>query len=248
MMRFRTMNPVFRHASKASAYTSDNAATYSGVVSKSALLLAIMFVFGGISMNRLMYQAQLPPGGIAMLIAAPIVGLICVIVAMTKPTSARTASIIYAVAQGTFLGVISGMYEIIYGNQIVMTALIATGGVFAAMLFLYASGLVRVTHMMRKILFTALLGLLFTSFVMFFLFVFGGFSYEQNLGLIFAIVIISVIVASLFLLVDFDNIERMVSAGVEKHYEWVLSLGLLVTLVWLYIELLRLIAILQRRR
>ncbi len=247
-MRFRTMNPVFRRVSHESAFATEDAASYSGVISKSALLLAIMFFFGALSMNRLIGQAELPPGGIAMLIAAPIIGLICVIVAMTKPQAARIASIIYAVAQGTFLGVISGMYEIIYQNHIVATALVATGGVFAAMLFLYASGLVRVSNMMRKILFTALLGLVITSFVLMLLFAFGGFSYEQNIGLIFAIVVISVIVASLYLLVDFDNIERMVKAGAPKHYEWVLSLGLLVTLVWLYVELLRLIAILQRRR
>ncbi len=246
-MRFRSMNPVIRHQSKMGAYEGEHAATYSGVISKSAFLLAITFMFGGLSMWRLMEHGVIT-GGIAVLIIAPIVAFISVIVAMYKPHLASYFSIVYAICQGTVLGVISGMYELVFQDQIVLTALVATFSVFAGMLFLFSTGLFRVSDMLRKVLFTALLGIIITSLFLMIFRLTGVFTFEQMEGLIFAIVIISVIVASLFLMVDFDRIQQSVQAGVEKHYEWVLSLGLLVTLVWLYIELLRLIALLRNRR
>ncbi len=247
-MGMRSMNPVFRNARQHEGVASEHTATYAGVISKSALLLGLMVFFGGLSMSRLIGQAELPPGGVGMLIAAPIIALICVIVASTSLRLAPTFTIVYAIAQGTFLGVISGFYEIVFGDHIVVTALLATVAVFASMLTLYATGLVRVGNMMRKVLFTALLGLLFTSLLLMMLSLFGAFSYQENLGLIFIICIVAIIVATLFLLVDFDNIQRAVEGGADKRAEWVLSLGLLVTLVWLYIELLRFIAIVRQRR
>ncbi len=244
----RSMNPVFRSARHHEGVASEHAASYAGVISKSALLLGLMVFFGGLSMSRLIGLQELPPGGIGTLIAAPIIALISVIVASTSLRLAPAFTIIYAIAQGTFLGVVSGFYEIVFGDHIVVSALLATVAVFASMLTLYATGLVRVGDVMRKVLFTALIALLMTSLFLVILSLFGAFTYGENLGLIFAICIIAIIVATLFLLIDFDNIQRAVEAGADKRVEWVLSLGLLVTLVWLYIELLRFIAILRQRR
>lgn len=245
-MRLRSMNPVLsRHRREhmhESTHAGELTATYAGVISKSALLLALMFIFGGFAMYRLVTYGEIPSFG--LIIAAPIIGLICVIVAMMKPTSAFIFAPLYAIAQGTFLGVISGVYEVIFGDNIVAIALMSTFSVFTVFLILYASGLIRVSEMFRRVLYTALIGLFFTSFVLLIASLF--FNFTISIGIIFGIVLISVIVASLFLIIDFNNIELTVQAGAPKYYEWVLSLGLLVTLVWLYIELLRLIAILRR--
>lgn len=246
-MHFRSRNPVLnRTHDKYDTYDATDVATYSGVIVKSAVLLGLMLIFGSISMFSLMTNQTLPGGGIAVLIVAPIVGFISVIVAMFKPHRANIFAPIYAIAQGTFLGAISGIYEIVYGGNIVATAMFATFAVFAALLVLYSTGLITVTETFRRIMYVALLGLVATSFFIFIFLITGILSYEQNLGLIFGIVVLSVVVASLFLILDFNNIEQAVENRVSKQYEWVLSLGLLVTLVWLYIELLRLIAILRR--
>ncbi len=247
-MRYRSANPVLRGMRKQTAYASAEQASYTGVVLKSGFLLFTMMIVGMFSYSQLLTQSTVPGFGIGLVIAAPIIALISVIIGMRSLRLSWFFSTLYALAQGLFLGVISGIYEIAFGDGIVATAMLATVGVFTAMLVLYSSGLFRVTDALRRVLFTALLGLLFTSIFLIIFSLIGVFNYGQMMGFIFVIVLISVIVASLYLMVDFDNIKVMVEAGADKRTEWMLSLGLLVTLVWLYIELLRLIAILRSRR
>ena len=245
-MRFRSVNPVIGRMEKSTGYVSEYSATYKGVIMKSGLLLLIMFVMGSFSMFSLLETGTIT-GGIFAMIGAPILAFICLIVAMRKPDLAPIFAIAYAMLQGTFLGVISGMYTLMVGDAIVGTALLATGGVFMAMLFLYRSGVIRVTSMFRKVMFTALLGLVFTSLIMVALFFLNAFT-PNMMGLYTVIVVISVIVASLYLIIDFDNITNLVEAGADRQYEWVFSLGLMVTVVWLYVELLRLLFIIAASR
>ncbi|TVP94758.1 MAG: Bax inhibitor-1/YccA family protein [Acholeplasmatales bacterium] len=250
-MRFRSANPVIgRLTHQTKSHASAYSATYQGVVMKSALLLGIMVVFGVISASRVFGSEGLTTGTLIFLIASPIIALISVFIAMAKPQVAPFFSIIYAICQGTFVGFLSGLYEVAFGGGIVLTAVTATASVFGGMLLLYSTGLFRVSQQLRRILLTALVGLIFTSFFVFIFSMLGVIdtSSEGFITIIFAISVISVVVASLFLMVDFDNIRTLVSNGADKQYEWVLSLGLLVTLVWLYVELLRLIAILRSRR
>lgn len=248
-MRYRSANPVFRKMRQEStAYASTEQASYSGVVLKSGYLLFIMLLVGMYMYSQLMNQATLPPYTLGLFIAAPLIAIISIIIGMRSLRLAWFFSTIYALSQGLMLGLISGIYEISFGDGIVATAMMATVGVFMAMLVLYSSGLFRVTDALRKVLFAALLGLLFSSLFLIIFSLIGVFNYGQMMGFIFVIVLISVIVASLYLMVDFDNIKIMVESGADKRTEWILSLGLLVTLVWLYVELLRLIAILRSRR
>ncbi|MFW5913969.1 MAG: Bax inhibitor-1/YccA family membrane protein, partial [Bacillota bacterium] len=138
-------------------------------------------------------------------------------------------------------------YTLAYGDMIVPTALVSTGGVFAAMLLLYKSGVITVGPMFRRVLFTMLLGIVFTYLFLFIAGFFGFFETALGMDIYLLIVIVSAAVASLFLLIDFDNIKQLVDAGADKQYEWILSLSLVVTVVWLYIELLKLLAILRER-
>ena len=116
------------------------------------------------------------------------------------------------------------------------------------MLVLYNTGIIRVGTFFRRFMMSMLFGLIGASLLMLILVLFsGGFTgglYTMYVG----IVVVSCIISALYLLIDFDNISNLVSAGAGKEYEWSLSLGLTVTIVWLYIELLRLVAIISRRK
>ena len=250
-MRYRSANPVLR-AMRDDVHSGTETASYTGVVSKSGLLLLIMMIVGSFTYSQIVNQLDIPSGLFTLIFVAPIIAFISIIIGMRSLRMSWFFSLVYALCQGAFLGVISGIYEVAYGgtagNGIVATAILATVGVFTGMLILYASGMFRVTEMFRRVLYTALLGLVISSFFLIIFFLFSGFNTQGMIGFIFAIVIISVVVASLYLMVDFDNIRIMVEGGADKRTEWMLSLGLLVTLVWLYIEILRLIAILRSRK
>ena len=250
MLRYRSGNPVVRRVANdaGSHVATADQASYPGVISKTAWLLGLMIIAATLSGSALLNQAEIPSLAIIGLIAAPIIGFICLLVAMLVPKTAPIFGSLYALAQGAFIGVVSMSYEIWFGDGIVAAALTATIGVFVAMLLLYATGLVTVGSFMRRALMLGLFGILLSSLILWPLSLLGVFGPETTLNFIFVITVVAVIVASLFLLVDFDNIRNAVDSGADKRYEWLLSLGLVVTLVWLYIELLRLIAILRSRR
>lgn len=247
MRMFRSTNPMMgRMRPEAMGGTSDTPATYATFSVKLIVLTGVLMSFAAFSFFNLVNTGNLT-GGIVTLVATPIIAFISVIVAMRNPGLAPYFAFIYAMTQGIFMGAISGVYELSFGDGIVATALMATMGVFLAMGFLHASGLVKVTRRFRRVMFTLLLGLVFSSLVLFILSLFGALG-GLSLGFLLFISAISSVVASLYLLIDFDNIANLIASGADRQYEWVFALSLMVTLVWLYIELLRLIAILSRRR
>ncbi|MGL4522501.1 MAG: Bax inhibitor-1/YccA family protein, partial [Bacilli bacterium] len=143
---------------------------------------------------------------------------------------------------------VSATYASIY-EGIVLQAVLATLGVFLACLTLYATGLVKVTPMFQKVVLGATLGIFFMYLLNFVLSFFGTnipFLHQATpLGIGISVVII--IVAALNLFLDFNNIERGARQGLAKHYEWASALGLFVTIVWLYLEILRLISMITSR-
>lgn len=247
MRLFRSTNPMMgRMTPNATGGTSDYPATLGTFSVKLIVLTGVLISFAAFSFFNLVNTGNFT-GGIVMLIATPIVAFISVIVAMRNPSLAPYFAFIYAMTQGIFMGAISGMYELSFGDGIVSTALMATIGVFFAMGFLYTSGLVKVTSRFRRVMFTLLLGLVFSSLILLILSLLGALG-GLSLGFLLIISAVSSVVAALYLLIDFDNIATLIASGADRQYEWVFALSLMVTLVWLYIELLRLIAILSRRR
>lgn len=247
MRLFRSTNPMMgRLKSPAMSGHSDYPATLGTFSAKLFALSAVLMSFAAFSFYNFVNTGTLT-GGIVTLIATPIVALISVIVAMRNPNLAPYFAFIYAMTQGIFMGTISGVYELSFGDGIVSTALLATAGVFLAMGFLYMSGLVQVTSRFRRVMYTLLGGLIFTSLILWLLAIFGALG-GISLGFLLVISAISSVVASLYLLMDFDQISQLIASGADRQYEWVFALSLMVTLVWLYIELLRLVAILSRRR
>jgi uncharacterized YccA/Bax inhibitor family protein len=178
-----------------------------------------------------------------------IVGIAAVFALIARPQWAKYIAPVYALGQGFAVGAISRYYNEFF-DGIVVQAVGATLGVVAVMLVLYRSRIIRVTDRFRRVIVFATLGVMAFYLVSFVINLFGGevtFLREPNLfGIAFSIGVS--ILAALNLSLDFDFIERGTRAGLSKDFEWYAAFGLLVTIVWLYLELLRLLALLQGRR
>ena len=244
-MRFRGQNTVYSRADYGGY--SDVSATYAGVAGKTTLLLVIIASIAMYFGTSLDFDAN-PTGMIITALVSPIIAFIMVILVHRKVELAFVFSIIYAAFEGIFLGFISAMFASFAGSDVVLTALLATFGVLFGMLFLYSTGIIRVSTGFRRFLFSAIIGIVIASFLMIILALTGLLDTHTGYSFYVTIILFSVVISSLYLLVDFDNVSNLVESGAGKEYEWSLALGLVVTLVWLYVELLRLIYIIQRRR
>lgn len=245
-MRFRGENPVYKYADFSQSYDDTASATYGGVTTKTSLLLGIVAIVA-LYMSYKLQVTGFTTSILVGLIFAPFAAFIAVIVTHRVPAIAMFTTIIYALCEGAFLGIVSALFAFYYGGEIIQMALMGTFGVLAGMLFLYATGIIRVGAFFRRLMFSMVLGLLFSGLILLVLVLFGV-SMESFYSFYVMIVLISVVVSSLYLLIDFDNVTRYVEAGAPKNMEWSLALGLTVTIVWIYIELLRLLAIIANRR
>ncbi len=225
--------------------------TINGTITASAVLLVLLLVsasFGwsaatGPVTNEGVETYQVP--GIAMI--GIIVGFIAVLVAMRKPDLAKILGPVYALGYGFAVGAISKGYETFY-DGIVVQAVLGTASVFAVMLVLYRTRIIKVTDKFRRTVIIATIGVMVMYLFSFVLSLFGttlpfldGSNMLFSIG--FSLFVCGLAAANLAL--DFDFIERGAASGLPKAYEWVGALGLVVTLVWLYLELLRLISYLR---
>ena len=172
-----------------------------------------------------------------------IVGFACVIGVYFRPKYAKILGPIYAIAEGFFVGAISRVFEEQW-NGIVLQAAGATLAVFAVMLLLYNTKIIKVTDKFRRTVIFATLGIMVLYLGSFVISLFGGsvaFINDASLiGIGFSVLVC--VIAAMNLALDFDFIDRGAKAGLSKDYEWVAAVGLLVTIVWLYLEILRLLA------
>lgn len=177
-----------------------------------------------------------------------LLAFVLALVTAFKPAVARFTAPVYSVCQGVFLGAVSHVYESAY-NGIVVQALLGTAGVFAAMLFLYSQRIIKVTDRMRRMVIAATMGIAAIYLVGLVARLLGAdiafLSDASGLGILFSLVVVGV--ASFNLLLDFDLIERSVAQGAPRELEWYAAFGLMVTVVWLYLEILRLLSRLNRR-
>jgi len=218
----------------------------NGTFAKAFLLWGLLLVGGAYGWT----QTKVPAAGeitvpgwtwIALLGALGL-AMLCAFVPRTAPVTAP----LYALAEGVFIGVISRLYDAQW-NGIVLQAVLATVAVFFACLVLYVSGAVKVSNKFIFVVFAATAGIFLMYFATMLLSVFGvemAFWREPSaLGIAISVGIC--IVASLNLFVDFEFIRRMAVARQPKQMEWYGAFGLTVTLVWLYLEILRLIGLLR---
>ncbi|MBI4933481.1 MAG: Bax inhibitor-1/YccA family protein [Actinobacteria bacterium] len=221
--------------------------TLGGTVTATGVLLVLLLgasTFGWLNTDTNETGSWNLP---AMAIVGVLVGFVCAIVVAFKPGLAKILGPIYAIAEGVFLGAISAAYNS-YQSGIVVQAVGATLGVFVVMLVLYSTRIIKVTNKFRRAIIFATIGLGVFYLVSMVFSLFGHtpsfISDASGLGIAFSIFAAGL--ASMNLLLDFDLIERGTKEGWPKQMEWFCAFGLLITLVWLYLELLRLLSKLQR--
>jgi uncharacterized YccA/Bax inhibitor family protein len=217
------------------------AMTINGTINKIGILL--LLVIAGAAYTWNMVTGQDPAGAQTYIIIGAIGGLIAAMVTIFRPRSAAISAPIYAILEGLFLGGISAMINQQYQGIPFQAVLLTTGTLFT-MLFLYRSGYIRATPKFRRGVMMAT-GAIFFAYLISFLFsLFGmnlGFMHSSGpIGILISLVIIAV--AAMNLILDFDFIEKGAQMSAPKYMEWYGAFGLLVTLVWLYIEFLRLLS------
>lgn len=221
-----------------SATTADTRRmTYDDVIMKTGGLLALLVVVGAATWT-------LAPG---LWVVGMIGGLVLGLVNAFKRNPSPALIVAYTVFQGVFLGGISRFYETL-ANGAVLQAVLATVATFAVSLWLFKSGKVRVTPKFTRWLLIAMTGYLvfaLINMVLVWTGVLGGFGMRSAGGGAIGIIVglIAVGLAAASLIVDFDSIQRGVQQGVPAKMAWAAAFGLLVTLIWLYLEFLRLLAI-----
>lgn len=234
-------------AYQAPAYVREDAMTVNGTVWATAALLVLVVaagVFGWNSVDATAESVSLP----GWLLPVMLGGLGVAVLTIFKPKLARFTAPIYALLEGALLGAISAAYNTAY-DGIVVQAVGLTIAVFAIMLFLFATKIIEVTDKLRMgiVAATGAIALVYlVNIVLSFFDAEVPFLHDTGpMGIGISLVIVGV--AAFNLLLDFDFVQRGVAAGAPKHVEWYAAFGLLVTIVWLYLELLRLLAKLQSR-
>ena len=241
-MLVKTANPALNAQVFQNVRSSDYSTgmTIQGTVNKTAISLAILVASATFTWVN-------PNSG--LMIMGAIGGFIVAIITAFKKQWAPTTTPIYAALQGLFLGGISVIFNQQYPG-IVIQAVYLTFGTLFALLMAYASGKIRVTDNFKLGLTAAMGGLFFFYMINFILGFFGmGITSVYGNGIVgIGFSLIVVVIAALNLVLDFDFIEQGAQQGAPKYMEWYGAFGLMVTLIWLYIEILRLLAKLQSRR
>lgn len=241
----RTSNPVMRSEAFQPAYGGTETMTIRGSVAKTALFLALASGLGLVTFLIARNGINVMP----LVIVGGIGGLILAIVTAFKPAWAAITGTLYALAEGLVLGGISAYYESRYPG-VAFTAAGCTVGTLAALLLAYQSGWIRATQGFRLGVTAATGGIFLFYLVSMVLRLFGidvPFIHQSGLlGIGFSLVVVTV--AALNLVLDFDFIEQGAAQGAPKHMEWYAAFGLMVTLIWLYLEILRLLAKISGRR
>ena len=221
--------------------------TLNGTVNKTAFLLVLTLVAAMYTWSR--FFAGDVAGLMPFIWGGMIGGLVVALVTVFKKEWSPFTAPLYAVLEGLAIGAISAVFEQRFPG-IVMQAVGLTFGTLAALLLAYRSGLVRATENFKLGVVAATGGIMLLYLVNIGMRLFGfdgmGFIHDSSwLGIGFSAVV--VVVAALNLVLDFDFIEQGVEHGAPKYMEWYGAFGLLVTLVWLYLEILRLLSKLQSR-
>jgi uncharacterized YccA/Bax inhibitor family protein len=246
----RTSNPTLNEnafRSEGVAYGQE-AMTIQGTVNKTGVLLLCSILTATWTWNTFLHSRS-PESVMGPLVLGAIGGFVVAIVTVFKKNWAPITAPLYALLEGLVLGGISAMFELRFPG-LPIQAVSLTFGVLIVMLLAYRSGLIPVTDKLRLGIVAATGGIAVFYFAEFILGFFGihftTINGSSPIGIGFSLVV--VVIASLNLVLDFDFIERGARAGAPKYMEWYGAFGLMVTLIWLYLEILRLLAKLRDRR
>lgn len=233
----RSGNPAFQRHFNNNQNVAGATMTLDGTVNKTGILLTLCFAGAFFGWNS--------P---ALAIPSIILGFIIALFTIFRPKNSPYTAPAYAAIEGVALGGITMMFEAQFPG-IGIQAIGLTFGILAALLFCYKSGIIKPTENFRLMIFSATAGIALLYLVSFIMSFFGnsiGFIHSNGLwGIGFSLFVIAI--ASLNLVLDFDFIEEGAEVGLPKYMEWYGAFSLMVTLVWLYLEILRLLAKLRSR-
>ena len=245
---FKTSNPALgQNTFRDVAGYGGDSMTVSGAVNKTGILMLLCVATAAWTWNR--FFATGDPTSVAGLLGlGAIGGLVLAIVTVFKKEWAGITAPLYALAEGLVLGGISAMLETRY-HGIAIQAVSLTFGVLLVMLLAYRSGLIKMSDRLRMGIVAATGGIAIFYFLEFILGFFGvrftAINSSSPIGIGFSLIVVAV--AALNLVLDFDLIENGARYGAPKYMEWYGAFGLMVTLIWLYLEILRLLAKLRSR-
>ena len=246
-LSLRSGNPVLKANTFIQRQTTIDTGmmTITGTVNKTALGLLLLMTTAIFTWN----MSPTDPRISTLMMVGIFGGLIAAIITVFKRHLAPYTTPIYALLEGLALGGISRFFEPLYPG-IVNQAVFLTFGTLAALLFAYRSGLIKPTENFKLGIVAATGGIFFVYIISFILGLFGVqvplIHSNSNFGILFSFGV--VVIAALNLVLDFDFIEEGAEIGAPKYMEWFGAFGLLVTIVWLYLEILHLLAKLQSRR
>ncbi len=246
----RTANPAL-NSKTFQEYTSRAGAvdsmTIQGTVNKTGILLCCLLLTAGWTWN-MFYSSGNTSAVMPWMIGGAIGGFVVALITVFKKTAAPVTAPIYALLEGLFIGGISSIFEAMYPG-IVIQAVGLTFGTLFALLFAYKSGYIKATENF-KLGVVAATGSIMLIYVASMILGFFGINIplihgSGPIGIIFSLVV--VVIAALNLVLDFDFIENGAEHGAPKFMEWYAAFGLMATLVWLHIDMLRLISKLGSR-
>lgn len=246
-------NPIFK---KVNEETKDQpiayGASYLGISLKTLLFLALLLVG---ALGSFFLLANYPTIYVGVLIGSLFTAFIAVMIASFVPRLAAPFGAVYSLSEGVILGMITLIYmEAFPDFNIVGLAALITIGIFAGMLVLYSTKLIVVTSRFRRIMLGISFGLLFSIIIVSLVGLFdnGQMYYvlfgDVNSPLVLLISLLFIAYGAFVLVMHFDEARQVVSHGADKKYEWIVALGLVVSTVYIFIQVLRLLAILLSRR
>lgn len=234
-----TSNPALKAFGRVGTDVGTDRMTIRGTVNKTLVLLAICFIAGATTYGATASNEDV----VAVVLPAALIGLVVAIATIFKPQWSPWTAPIYALVEGVLLGAITALFEQEYPGIAIQAAGL-TFGVAAVMLVVYQTRIIKVTDKFRMGV-VAATGAIFLFYIVCFVLALFGMEVApltdaSPLGIGISLVIVGV--AALNLVLDFDFIDRSSQAGAPKVMEWFGAFSLLVTLVWLYLEILRLLA------
>jgi uncharacterized YccA/Bax inhibitor family protein len=243
----RSSNPILKESTFTGQATAGESMSIQGTINKTGLLFLLVVV--GAAWTWGLSHSREPAAAYPWMLGGLLIGFVVALVTAFKATWSPLTAPLYSLCEGLFLGGISAVFEKSYPG-IAVQAVALTFGVMFVLLLAYKTGIIRATRGFKLgvIAATGAIALVYVVNLVLQLFGLTGFSIlYSSTALGIGISIVVVIIASLNLILDFDFIETAARTGAPKYMEWYGAFGLMVTLIWLYLEILRLLAKTRRR-
>lgn len=251
MALFKSGNPTLSEKvfNRSVEWQQTDVMTEKGTLNKFGLMMILLLASASFTWKAAAEGKDVFP----WIIGGAIAGLIIALVLVFKHQWAAFLAPVYALAEGVFVGGISAFYNYAFAKTapgIVMQAVGLTFGVVIAMFILYRTGIIKATERFKMVVITATAGIALFYALAMILRIFGVdmplIHESTTMGIVFSLIVVAV--AALNLILDFDMIQQGARQGAPKYMEWYGAFGLMVTIIWLYLEILRLLSKFAERR